>query len=342
MYTKSFPFTFLFLFLMFIGTMISLSSNHWLGVWIGLELNLMSFLPIMLGSGSLFESESAIKYFIIQALASSAILMMSMATFYTSSSWDILLTQSEISSIIFMILLLIKLGGVPFHFWLPNIAPSLSWSSCFLLLTWQKIAPMLLIVYMNNSPNHLLLLGAISALVGSLGGINQTSLRILLTYSSISHTGWMICALLLDTSVFAIYLMTYLFLSSSIFLIISQDNTSSFTQLNKKKVTNTSSIVLLTSLLSLGGLPPLMGFFPKLLVVLLMMQTNMYPCILLLFTGSLISLYYYLNLSTLSMLSSSIQEVTHKSMKQLLVFSLSVVVNLLGSLLGIAILTFVV
>ncbi len=64
----SFPFSFGFGFLCFLGTFISVSSGDWLGVWFGLEINLLGFIPIMLQRVGRQSVERSVKYFVVQAL----------------------------------------------------------------------------------------------------------------------------------------------------------------------------------------------------------------------------------------------------------------------------------
>lgn len=91
--------------------------------------------------------------------------------------------------------LCVKLGLFPFHYWLPRVMAGLPWVSCLLLATWQKFAPLfLMLCLLELSRSYLIacvvcFIGMGSSLVGGLGGMNQTQIRALLAYSSIGHLG---------------------------------------------------------------------------------------------------------------------------------------------------------
>lgn len=86
--------------------------------------------------------------------------------------------------------LMVKLGIAPFHYWLPHVISGVSWMSCLLLSVWQKIGPIFVLsVFIYSSSYYVYMVCCVRALVGGLGGINQTQIRVLLAYSSIGHMG---------------------------------------------------------------------------------------------------------------------------------------------------------
>jgi len=100
--------------------------------------------------------------------------------------------------------LLLKRGAAPFHFWFPNVIEGLSWINSLILITWQKIAPLILTSYIII--NKIILISVIlSIIIGSLGGLNQTSLRKLMAFSSINHLGWILSAIYSRESLWIIY-----------------------------------------------------------------------------------------------------------------------------------------
>nr|YP_006303378.1 NADH dehydrogenase subunit 2 [Concholepas concholepas]AFC65057.1 NADH dehydrogenase subunit 2 [Concholepas concholepas] len=82
------PFSYMFMMVMVMGTLLSVSSFHWLSIWAGLEINLIGFLPLLVYQKSTSESESAVKYFIVQALGSSMLIFGSLIAFNMSFTWD--------------------------------------------------------------------------------------------------------------------------------------------------------------------------------------------------------------------------------------------------------------
>nr|URX53798.1 NADH dehydrogenase subunit 2 [Bifiditermes nr. madagascariensis] len=275
------------------GILVSISSNSWLGAWMGLEINLMSFIPLMLSQENIFTAEASLKYFITQALASSTLLFLVVMKALVNQS---LLTSSEIHESLIMTPLLLKVGAAPLHWWFPSVMEGLSWMNCLLLMTVQKMAPLMLISYLT-SPNLLTLLVIVtSTVIGSMGGINQTSARKILTYSSINHTGWMLMALLSSSNLWMLYFTIYSLLTTTITTITKTFNISLINQTMTTTSNKPVKLMLLTSLLSLGGLPPFIGFLPKWAVIQMMITNNMGFMLTVMVFTSLVTLFYYLQM----------------------------------------------
>lgn len=285
----------LFLITLTIGTLISVSATSWFGAWIGLEINLISFIPLMITHRNILRSEASLKYFLVQALASS-ILLFSVIIIHLN---DIILTSNQfILLIILCSSLLLKIGAAPLHFWFPGTMEGLTWRNCFILITWQKIAPLILLSYIFNPPSFILLIIISSILIGSLGGLNQTSLRKLIAYSSINHIGWILAAIITGENIWIIYFLFYSFLSGSIIFIL---HSFQIFHINQRFVILTNNpmlkFLLFTLLLSLGGLPPFLGFLPKWLIIheLIIIGQPFITTIIVITT--LITLLYYLRLT---------------------------------------------
>nr|YP_010360269.1 NADH dehydrogenase subunit 2 [Neptunea cumingii]UNQ32873.1 NADH dehydrogenase subunit 2 [Neptunea cumingii] len=310
---SSLPFGYMFLSVMGIGTLLSVSSIHWLSIWAGLEINLIGFLPMLVYQKSVSESQSAVKYFIIQALGSSFLIFGSLMVFNMSFTWDMFSKMTNPSILGFMMLisgLCIKLGLFPFHYWLPSVMAGLSWVSCLLLATWQKFAPLfLMLCLLELSQSYMMafvfcFISAGSTLIGGLGGMNQTQIRALLAYSSISHLGWMMFALLHSEWTMKMYLAIYVLISISLFVSLWYSDISSMKNIGNLKNPGTSQLTIMFLLLSLGGLPPLLGFVSKWLVIVASTMGPWTITIFVLILGSLMSLFYYLSLFFSLFLSS--------------------------------------
>ena len=297
------PFTFLFLFVAVFGTLFSLSSSHWLGVWAGLEINLIGFLPVLLYQKRTSERESAVKYFIVQALGSGLLIFGSLLACSVSFTWDPSLPSSSRAVVVILAGLLTKIGVFPFHFWLPRVMAGLPWLSCLILATWQKVAPLFLVstlIEVADLYSAILLvsvLAAGSSLTGGFGGINQTQIRSILAYSSIGHLGWIVFARCHSSWAIKAYFLIYLLISFTIFLAIwtmNIPNTKTLTNLITHR--RAAILAVMVMLLSLAGLPPLLGFISKWVVLLVSAASSLYPLLGLLVIGSVISLFYYLSL----------------------------------------------
>nr|QBF01265.1 NADH dehydrogenase subunit 2 [Phortica foliiseta] len=284
----------LFIMIMILGTMITITANSWLSAWMGLEINLLSFIPLMSDNNNLTSTEASLKYFLTQALAST-VLLFSVILLMLKNNINMEINYSYISMIMLSSLLL-KSGAAPFHFWFPNMMEGLTWMNSLMLMTWQKIAPLMLMSYLNIK--LLLLTSAIlSVIIGALSGMNQTSLRKLMAFSSINHLGWMISALMISESIWMIYFMFYSFLTFTLIFMFNIFKIFHLTQMfslffNSKIL----KFTLFMNFLSLGGLPPFLGFLPKWIVIQQLSFNNQYFLLIILMISTLITLFFYLRL----------------------------------------------
>nr|AHG53206.1 NADH dehydrogenase subunit 2 [Drosophila santomea] len=284
----------LFTTIMIIGTLITVTSNSWLGAWMGLEINLLSFIPLLSDNNNLMSTEASLKYFLTQALASTVLLFSSILLMLANNLNNEI--NESFTSMIIMSTLLLKSGAAPFHFWFPNMMEGLTWMNALMLMTWQKIAPLMLISYLNIK-NLLLISVILSVIIGAIGGLNQTSLRKLMAFSSINHLGWMLSSLMISESIWLIYFIFYSFLS---FVLTFMFNIFKLFHLNQLFSWFVNSKILKFSLfmnfLSLGGLPPFLGFLPKWLVIQQLTMCNQYFLLTLMMMSTLITLFFYLRI----------------------------------------------
>nr|QBF01242.1 NADH dehydrogenase subunit 2 [Stegana leucothorax] len=285
----------LFVIIMMSGSLITVTSNSWLGAWMGLEINLLSFIPLMSDNNNLMSTEASLKYFLVQAMAST-ILLFAVILMMMKNNMNFEMNYSFYTTMIILSSLLLKSGAAPFHFWFPNIMEGLSWMNCLLMMTWQKIAPLMLISHVNIK--MLLFFSIIiSVFIGSLGGLNQSSLRKLMAFSSINHLGWMLMALNLNEMIWLIYFFLYSFLSFILTFMFNNFKIYHFNQMfslffNSKIL----KFILFLNFLSLGGLPPFLGFLPKWLVIQQLTIENQYFMLMILVMSTLITLFFYLRI----------------------------------------------
>nr|ADU86492.1 NADH dehydrogenase subunit 2 [Culex pipiens pipiens] len=285
----------IFLIMLIFGSLITISANSWLGAWMGLEINLLSFIPLMNeGKKNLMTSESSLKYFLTQAFASSILLF---AIILMMMSFNLNWMNNNFYELLILSTLLLKNGAAPFHLWFPGVMEGLSWINGLILMTWQKIAPLMLISY-NINYNFFLIAIILSMIIGALGGLNQTSLRKLMAFSSINHLGWMLMAMMNNELLWLIYFVFYFFLSMSIVLLFNNLKLFHFNQIfNFSMMNPVIKFFLFLNLLSLGGLPPFLGFLPKWLVIQNLVETNQLFLLFISVCLTLITLYYYLRMS---------------------------------------------
>nr|YP_010155458.1 NADH dehydrogenase subunit 2 [Haemagogus spegazzinii]QQX45038.1 NADH dehydrogenase subunit 2 [Haemagogus spegazzinii] len=286
----------IFFIMLILGSLITISSNSWLGAWMGLEINLLSFIPLMNESKkNLMTSESSLKYFLTQAFASSILLFaIILMMLFFNNNW---MMNNNFNDLLILSTLLLKSGAAPFHFWFPGVMEGLNWINSLILMTWQKIAPLMLISY-NMNYNFFLISIILSMIIGALGGLNQTSLRKLMAFSSINHLGWMLMAMMNNELLWFSYFMLYSILSMSIILMFNNFKLFHFNQMfNFSLINPLIKFFMFLNLLSLGGLPPFLGFLPKWLVIQNLIELNQIFLLFISVCLTLITLYYYLRMS---------------------------------------------
>nr|APX39532.1 NADH dehydrogenase subunit 2 [Colaspidea globosa] len=253
----------MFFLMMAAGTLIAISSYSWLSMWMGLEVNLLSIIPLLKDLNNKFPTESALKYFVVQSMASTMFLfsmILNMEMFEQINNF-----YNNIIMIIFWSSILIKLGAAPFYAWFPEVLEGLSWLNCLLMLTWQKIAPMAILMQNFKLSTFLIIVIVLSSLIGSMLGLNQISLRKIMAYSSINHIAWMISSMMSSKMIWTFYFMIYAIISIIIVITFNTTKTFFLHQMNMFKTHKLLNIIVNLNFLSLGGLPPPSSIFPKMI-----------------------------------------------------------------------------
>nr|WNV22554.1 NADH dehydrogenase subunit 2 [Psylliodes laticollis] len=278
------------------GTLISISAYSWMAMWIGLEINLLSIIPLFKSHKNQYPAEATLKYFIVQSLGSTIILFsiifsMNLSDFIPQNFnyWSMMMLNSA---------LLMKLGAAPFHSWFPEVAEGLNWMNNIILMTWQKLAPSILIMYNMNMILFFTLIIIISSIIGGIYGINQVSLRKILAYSSINHIAWMLASMLNNKMIWLIYFIIYSLITLNIILIFYFLNifyiNQLFNSLNSNKL---FKMLFILNLFSLGGLPPFLGFMPKWLVINFLIDNNFYTLSMIMVIFTLMTLFFYIRIT---------------------------------------------
>jgi NADH-ubiquinone oxidoreductase chain 2 len=125
-----------------------------------------------------------------------------------------------------------------------------------------------------------------------LGGLNQTHLKKILAFSSVNHLGWLFIILHLNNNLLKYYFLIYIFIVSFCVAFIQANSLNKINQI----FTNSQKIIFIIRFLSLGGLPPFLGFFPKWIVIQQLIQNNFFLINFILIITALITLFYYLQI----------------------------------------------
>nr|ACN78224.1 NADH dehydrogenase subunit 2 [Coereba flaveola] len=292
--------TLIFIASLLLGTTITISSHHWVMAWTGLEINTLAILPLISKSHHPRAVEAATKYFLTQAAASALVLFSSMTNAWQTGQWDITQLTHPTSCLILTSALAIKLGLVPFHFWFPEVLQGSPLTTGLLLSTIMKLPPIALLYMTSPSLNPTLLttLAILSTALGGWMGLNQTQIRKILAFSSISHLGWMTIIIAYSPKLTLLNFYLYAMMTTTVFLTLNTTKTLKLsTLMTAWTKTPPLNAMLLLTLLSLAGLPPLTGFLPKWLIIQELTKQDMTPAATLISLLSLLSLFFYLRLA---------------------------------------------
>nr|AYV99162.1 NADH dehydrogenase subunit 2 [Phalacrocorax gaimardi] len=282
------------------GTTITISSNHWVMAWAGLEINTLAIIPMISKPHHPRAIEASIKYFLVQAVASALILFSSMTNAWSTGQWDITQLNHPLASILLTTAIAMKLGLAPFHFWLPEVLQGSSLTTALLLSTVMKFPPITILSMTSHSlnPTLLTITAITSAALGGWMGLNQTQTRKILAFSSISHLGWMAIITLYSPKLTLLTFYLYSLMTATVFLTLNTTKTlklsTMMTSWTKAPVLNTT---LMATLLSLAGLPPLTGFLPKWLIIQELTKQEMALSAITMAILSLLGLFFYLRLA---------------------------------------------
>nr|AZJ53790.1 NADH dehydrogenase subunit 2 [Sitta europaea]AZJ53794.1 NADH dehydrogenase subunit 2 [Sitta europaea]AZJ53802.1 NADH dehydrogenase subunit 2 [Sitta europaea]AZJ53804.1 NADH dehydrogenase subunit 2 [Sitta europaea]AZJ53808.1 NADH dehydrogenase subunit 2 [Sitta europaea] len=282
------------------GTTITISSNHWILAWTGLEINTLAILPLISKSHHPRAIEAATKYFLVQATASALVLFSSMTNAWHTGQWDITQLTHPTSCLILTSAIAMKLGLAPFHFWFPEVLQGSPLTTGLLLSTAMKFPPITLLYMTSQSLNPTLLttMAILSAALGGWMGLNQTQTRKILAFSSISHLGWMAIIITYSPKLALLNFYLYTLMTAAAFLTLNSMKVLKLsTLMTSWSKAPTLSAMLLLTLLSLAGLPPLTGFLPKWLIIEELTKQEMAPTATIISLLSLLSLFFYLRLA---------------------------------------------
>nr|YP_002317299.1 NADH dehydrogenase subunit 2 [Achalinus meiguensis]ACJ14777.1 NADH dehydrogenase subunit 2 [Achalinus meiguensis] len=280
------------------STILVTSSSHWLMIWACLEINTLSMIPMISKLNHPRATEAATKYFLTQTLASMTIMLTATMAALDSSQWEI--CQPNSFTTLTTLALMMKIAAAPFHFWLPEVTQGSSTMTALTILTWQKLAPLVILLSISNDSNHPLLLASaiLSIVIGGLGGLNQTQLRKLMAFSSIAHTGWILTTMTIAPAISTTTFIVYTTTTTPIFILLHSTASTTIKDLGDMWTSTPQLTTALSiTILSLGGLPPLTGFMPKWLILNKMVSLSLVIEATLVAITSLLSLYIYMRLT---------------------------------------------
>nr|YP_009160779.1 NADH dehydrogenase subunit 2 [Myriopathes japonica]YP_009750750.1 NADH dehydrogenase subunit 2 [Tanacetipathes thamnea]YP_010697721.1 NADH dehydrogenase subunit 2 [Myriopathes ulex]AGN48528.1 NADH dehydrogenase subunit 2 [Myriopathes japonica]QIJ98189.1 NADH dehydrogenase subunit 2 [Tanacetipathes thamnea]WCF76519.1 NADH dehydrogenase subunit 2 [Myriopathes ulex] len=304
------------------GVLLVLASN-WLSVYLAIELPTLSlFILAAQKRGSGHSAESGLKYFVLGALSSGLFLfgcalLCGLTGGASLPCIDLVLNQgvvptlggdpsgvmTPIGSLLITVALLFKLSAAPFHMWAPDVYDGAPTTTTALLATVPKVAIFSILVTIGPVVNILLIGAVFSMVVGAIGALNQTKIKRLLAYSGIGHMGFVLWGIEIGSfeSVLAslIYMILYVTMSICIFAIVLalgvvKNLIVEFSGLSRREPV--LALTLALTLLSIAGIPPLVGFLSKWLVLLSGVVSQYYLVSILAVICSVIAGVYYVRI----------------------------------------------
>jgi len=307
------------------GMMLMVSANELIMLFVATETTTVSLYIL----AAFFKDErpsveAGLKYLLLGA-AFAATMLYGMALIYgatgTQSIPDIAVRLGRAGTIspmllTGMVLLLVgfsfKLAAVPFHSWAPDVyqgAPTPITAFLSVASKAAGVAVLLRVFYIALGPLQadwtvlLMVLAAITMIVGNVVALTQRDIKRLLAYSSISQAGYILVgassASTLGISSSLFYLVTYLFANFLAFTVVvvvygktGSDDTFDYGGLGRRSPL--LALAMMLALLSLGGIPPLAGFFGKLYLFAAAVEQGHYFLVLIGILTSTVAIFYYL------------------------------------------------
>jgi len=274
-----------------LSILIIIFSKNLILLYLSVEIQTFSLL-ILIGSNkyNIKSLEASLKYFILSSISSGFFLLGLTYLFKTSLLLDLnlynFILNNSISSYSFSYIILIlslffKLGLAPFHYWIADIYEGSNFVLILLLSSLCKLSVFMILLKLNNYFEIFMFLGVLSIIIGTIAGFNQTKIKRLIAYSGISNFGFIIISLSLNNIVgmetCLLYLFIYLFtnLFIIVILIIYNLNIEFIIELNNYFMNNNIlTISFIIMIFSIAGIPPLLGFLSKFIIISTLINYN--------------------------------------------------------------------
>lgn len=317
-----------------LGMMVMISANHFLTIYIGLELlSLSLYAMVAMNRDSLQSSEAAMKYFVLGALAS-GLLLYGMSMIYGATGTLEITGISErlygggvnktvlVFGLVFLVAgLAFKLGVVPFHMWIPDVYHGAPTSVTLFIGSAPKLAAFAIVMRLlvnglitlaQDWQGMLIILSVLSMAIGNLAAIAQTNLKRMLAYSAISHMGFMLLGIVTGVvggdaryalnaySSAMFYVIAYVLMSAGSFGMILLMSRAGFEaeELDDYKGLNKRSPwfagIMMMLMFSMAGVPFFIGFFAKFSVLQAVVAAGYLWLAIVAVLFSLIGAFYYL------------------------------------------------
>ncbi len=321
-----------------LGMMIMISASSFLTLYLGLELlSLCLYAMVALQRDSSVASESAMKYFVLGAIASGMLLYGMSMLYGVTGSLDLQVISQQLSSVtdktilafglVFVIVgVAFKLGAVPFHMWLPDVYQGAPTAVTLYIATAPKIAAFAMLMRLlvggllelhAQWQGILIILAVSSMALGNIVAIAQTNIKRMLAYSTISHVGFLMLGVLSGTeegfAASMFYIVIYVLMSMASFgmiIIMSRkgfeaDKLDDYKGLSKRSPWLAAMIMFI--MFSMAGVPPFVGFWAKLSVLQAVVSADLLWLAAVAVVFSIIGAFYYLRIIKLMYFDKAVE-----------------------------------
>lgn len=312
-----------------VGMILLASSTDMIMIFLGIEIvSICLYVLAGIRRNDLRSNEAALKYFMLGAFAT-GFLLYGMTLVYGSTGHTNLFkiaefvqnpsAQSNPLLLMGLVLLIIgfgfKVASVPFHMWAPDVYEGAPTPVTAFMAVGPKAAAFAAFfrvfaeAFPELAPSWEILLSTVAVLsmfFGNLGAIMQTNVKRMLAFSSISHAGYILIAIIaknsLGSSALLFYMLSYAFMTFGIFgiiIILGRKGEENLEMKNYSGLAYKHPVLALSMtifLLSLGGLPPFAGFIAKFYIFSAAVQEGLITLVVIAVLNSAISFYYYLKI----------------------------------------------
>lgn len=312
-----------------LGMMIMMSANSLLTMYLGLEMMALSLYALVaIDRNNVTSAEAAMKYFILGAIASGALLYGISWIYGVTGTLQFHEIAAAISAdpslnslplwfgLAFLIVgIAFKFGAVPFHMWLPDVYQGARTPITLYLATAPKLAALALILRVLGDglgglhetwAAMIMVVAVLSLLLGNFVAIVQTNIKRMLGYSTIGHVGFILLAIFCGTgegdAAALFYTLTYIVAAAGAFGVIillsrrgyEADRLTDFKGLSTRSPW--FALMMMFLMFSLAGVPPFVGFFGKLNVISAVLHSGYPSLAVLMVLATVVGAYYYLRI----------------------------------------------
>ncbi|MCC5864680.1 MAG: NADH-quinone oxidoreductase subunit NuoN [Wenzhouxiangella sp.] len=311
-----------------LGIMVMISSASMITVYLGLELLALStYALVALDRDSRFGSEAAMKYFILGSLASGLLLYGMSLIYGATGSLELAVISQSLAAgvgdsmlltfgLVFVVTgIAFKLGAVPFHMWVPDVYHGAPLAITLFIASVPKLAGLALAIRLLDNgliglhqdwQGMLVVLAALSLVLGNLLAIAQDNIKRMLAYSTIAHMGFMLLGILAGTpegyAAAMFYAIAYAIMSAGAFAVVilvsggdrEADRLDDYKGLARRNPWH--AFLMLMILFSLAGIPVFLGFFAKWQVIAASLQAGFVGLSVLAVLSAVVGAYYYLRI----------------------------------------------